>query len=696
MSTQVNAPERVALSQELSEFLIEFSIALHRNAMYPAGHPALRQAASDVVHHVATLLYDRPTLSIGVARRQLVIEGVATDSRNPVLCALAERLHGHHIGALVFHRGVSGEEVLGVLTLLGPEVERHELPLGLGEPERLRAWANVRLFPLTYEQLELVDEEEEDEDGDGTGGGGAARKTRSSQLWIGLARAALASEEGGEEPGSTEPAYVARAINEHPQAHGYDQVIVGYLLQIADQLRSDKSGAGSSALRRRMSKLVGSLSEETLNRLVTMGGDHAQRRKFLLDATDGLAVDAVVEIVQAAAEPSKKAISRSMLRLLSKLSSCAESGGESLRAHADVAVREQVRQLIEGWSLDDPNPHQYTVALDSMTRPARGGTVAVSTHDPEPLRLVQMALELGVVGPVFERAAEVVLEQGEVGALVSMLVETAADSPPSAALWQRLATKENLLRLLSTEPVDFETLNRILDHMDGESVANLLLDTLAEAESRTTRLGLLGRLAKLGASIRPQVLRRLADGRWYVQRNMLALLNEIGCPPEFSAAQYTRHPEPAVRREALQLAMKLPAERERAVCLALADRDGRAFRIGVRALHDGPVPQAAVPLIANRLADESLPTDLRTALVRAVRGVRSPLALDGLLRLTVVGKTLLGKPKLAPKSPELLAALGTLADTWSGEPRVRAILDRARASADAQIGAAASSGTGNE
>jgi hypothetical protein len=277
-----------------------------------------------------------------------------------------------------------------------------------------------------------------------------------------------------------------------------------------------------------------------------------------------------------------------------------------------------------------------------------------------------------------------------------MLVETAADSPPSAWLWQRLATKENLLRLLSTEPVDFDTLNRILDRMDGESVANLLLDTLAEAESRTTRLGLLGRLAKLGPSIRPQVLRRLADGRWYVQRNMLALLSEIGCPAEFSVAPYTRHPEPAVRREALQLAMKLPAERDRAVCLALADRDGRAFRIGVRALHDGAVPQAAVPLIANRVADDSLPTDLRTALVRAVRGVRSPLALDGLLRLTVVGKTLLGKPKLAPKSPELLAALGTLADTWSGEPRVRAILARARASPDPEIGAAAALATGND
>ena len=699
VSTQVNAPERVALSQELSEFLIEFSIALHRNAMYPAGHPALRTAAADVVHHVATLLYERASLSIGVARRQLVIEGVATDARNPVLRALAERLHDHHIGALVFHRGVGADEILGVLALLAPERERNEAPLGLGHTERLEAWPNVKLFPLTYEQLELVDEGDEEFDEEEGEGGGAAgngsRRTRSSQLWIGLARAALAAEETGREPESTEPAHVARAINDHPQAQGYDQVIVGYLLQIADQLRNEKNGAGSTALRRRMSRLVGSLSEDTLHRLVEMGGDTSQRRKFLLDATDGMAVDAVVELVQAASLPSQRPISSAMLRLLSKLSSCAETGGEAVREHADAAVREQVRELIEGWSLDDPNPHLYTVALDSMTRAPQSFTALVSAqHDAEPLRVVQMAIELGAVGPSFEEAAAAVVEKGELGELVPMLVEAPAESPPAAALWNLLATKENLLRLLNAEQVDFETLNRILDHMDGESVANLLLDTLADAESRPTRLGLLGRLSKLGPSIQPQVLRRLQDARWYVQRNMLALLNEIGCPPEFSAAPYIRHPEPAVRREALQLAVNLPAERDRAVCLALADKDGRAFRIGVRALQNGRVPQSAVPLIANRLGEDSLPTDLRTALVRAVKGVRSPLALDGLLRLVVVGKTVLGRPKLAPRSPELLAALAILADTWAGEPRVRAVLARARGSSDAEIRAAGSSSDG--
>ena len=37
--------ERAALSRELADLLIEFSIALHKHAMYPEGHPSLEPAA---------------------------------------------------------------------------------------------------------------------------------------------------------------------------------------------------------------------------------------------------------------------------------------------------------------------------------------------------------------------------------------------------------------------------------------------------------------------------------------------------------------------------------------------------------------------------------------------------------------------------------------------------------------------------
>src|SRR5205807_5302553 len=150
--------KRAALSRELGEFLIELSIALHKHAMYPEGHPSLEPAAAGVVRRAGDLLQDRPTISLGVARQQLIIEGVATDPKHPVLAELAGRLHRHHLGAATFERGLAIAEVVDVLRTLAVEADRTGQPLGLGDPERLRAWPHIRLHSLTYERLELLEE----------------------------------------------------------------------------------------------------------------------------------------------------------------------------------------------------------------------------------------------------------------------------------------------------------------------------------------------------------------------------------------------------------------------------------------------------------------------------------------------------------------------------------------------------------
>ena len=77
----IGETKHAVLSRELSEFLIELSIAVHRYAMYPPGHPSLRPAVENAVGRLGEIFMDRRTVSIGVANRQLVIEGVATDPR---------------------------------------------------------------------------------------------------------------------------------------------------------------------------------------------------------------------------------------------------------------------------------------------------------------------------------------------------------------------------------------------------------------------------------------------------------------------------------------------------------------------------------------------------------------------------------------------------------------------------------------
>jgi len=674
-----DGPGRAALSRDLADFLIELSIALHKHAMYPEGHPSLAPAAAGVTRRAALLLENRSTLSLGVARRQLVIEGIATDPKHPVLGELAERLHRHHLGAVTFRKGVEPAEVADVLKTLAVDAERAGQPLGLGNPERLRAWPHVQLHSLTYERLELVGE------------GAPAEGARAAQLWVGLARAALALQPEDDQPMATEPTVIAQAIDAHERgATAYDQVIVGYLLQIAEELKTAGS-AEAMALRRRMSHLVRSLKPQTLRRLVEMGGDFVQRRKFVLDATAGMAVDAVLEILKAAADTSQQTISHSLVRLLSKLAAHADGGSPEIREEADIALREQVQELLRGWTLSDPNPGVYGTALERMARanplfiaPAEGG------YPAEPDRVVAMALEVDVVGPRTIPAVDRVVHEGRLPQLLDALAELPATSAAAAQVWERIATAEVIGRVVATEPVDFKVLDRLVPRV-GSSAAAPLLDALAAAESRGTRRGLLAQLARMGGGIGPIVVARLEDPRWYVTRNMLGLLDELPALPEgFSPARYTLHADARVRWQAVKLQLKLPAERDAALVTALRDHEPRIMRLALGLLVAlQACPEVLVPLLVSHATGRTLASDLRVLAIRALGGTSAPAALEALLRLTSAGRTLFGRARFPPKSPEVVVALQALATGWRGDPRAAARLTQAAASSDPEICAAA-------
>ena len=57
---------------------------------------------------------------------------------------------------------------------------------------------------------------------------------------------------------------------------------------------------------------------------------------------------------------------------------------------------------------------------------------------------------------------------------------------------------------------------------------------------------------------------------------------------------------------------------------------------------------------------------------------------------TTTTRTLLGKPRLAPPSPEVRAAIAGLARTWKHDRRARPLLEAAARSRDADLAGAAS------
>jgi hypothetical protein len=682
-SSQLGEAAATALSRELRDFLIRFSIALHRFAMYPDDHPSLEPTVDQVIGLVSELLYTKPTLSLGVARTQLVIEGVATDPKNPVLLELAQRLHRHHLGAITFDQGVGAAELYGFLQIVARDPDHSGGPVGLSPEFRSMRWPHISAYPLNYERLRFLEGEAQPDETEDR----RVSRTRAAQLWLGLARAALASEEtkgdataDDEELADVDPAVVANAIAGRQRDGAYDQVIVGYMLQIADELKAGQA-TESSGLRKRVSDMVSSLDRQALARLLTMSGDAAQRRRFLLNASEGMAVDAVVDLVQAAGQAGEQTVSHSMLRMLQKLAHHAERSPGRRQKMADASVREQLRRLIEGWSLHDPNPGAYGKALQRMSAAAPTFVASADARfTTEPRRLVEMALELDSVGELVERAVDTLVERGDLPWLLEAL--RFAYAPRAVeALRRRVARVDQVAVVLSDDPIDFGLLDELVAAV-GVGAADPLLDALAEADAASTRRALISRLSNLGPGIESAVLRRLDDERWYVVRNLLGLLAELPTlPAGFDAWQFLKHEDSRVRREVMRLLLRESDTSARAIVTGLRDIDDHIVRLALTAA-TGRCPDAAIPLVVTR-ATSGANADQRVAAIRVLAATGHPSALSTLLQLTAMRRRFLGE-KPPPKTPEYLAALAGL-QRFADDPRARDVLALAARSRDADV-----------
>ncbi|MDQ3996028.1 MAG: hypothetical protein M3303_03305 [Gemmatimonadota bacterium] len=679
------------LSRDLADFLVEFSIALQKHAIYPAGHPLLNSSVENVVRRLDSLLVDRMSLAIGVARRQLVIEGVATDPSHPLLQELAGKLHRHHLGAVKFTRGIERGELADSLSTLGAEGVRGADPLGLTAAEVSARWCHVRIFPLTYDRLELLDQVPDEAPKDDS----QMRASRAAELWVGLARAALMADTANDDA-ALEPTAVAKAIDEHAREQAYDQVIVGYLLQIAQEIKVTQ-GKEAAALQRRVSKMVSALNPETLKRLLDMGGDVQQRRRFVLDAAQGMTVEAVVDLVKAAADAEGQTVSNSFIRMLSKLALHARADDEGgRRALAEGALRDQVTRLLGHWSDNDANPTTYRLALEHLSRTAPSEASIAIPNFCEPERLVKMAVEVGATGPKVEHAVEKLASQGNphVAALLDVLEGAPDGSPVSETIWQQLVKRETLRQLVSATRVDPVLVERFAKRQ-GFGAATVLLDSLAAVAESGGKWHdrLVDIIASLGDGAAPAVLIRMRGAPWQLQRDYLAILARLPTPPRgFDASGFLKHAEPSVRREAARLLLRMPELRDRSMITALADSDDRVLFIALNAALEHCSGGAARLIMRRAEQHELKDSTLRVLGVRAVAAQQTEESLDWLVRRVVTRTRWLKRLKLAARSAETLAALAAIAGLWRDHPKSATALALAAKSVDSEVRLAITAG----
>jgi hypothetical protein len=642
----------------------------------------LESAVDGVMGRLLPLLAKHATLSLGVAKMQLLVEGAATDPDNAVLRDLAQRLHRHQIGAVQCSEGIAHDEMADLLERLSADPVYQGEPLGLSQAEDLPQWPHVRITPLAFDQLELVDRRPGDNE-----------ESRAVRLWLALADTAVLRDDTSKETVPLDAVDVASSINESHRDASYDRVIVGYLLQLSREL-SDSEGTDGAVLKRRLTELLDGLTPETLRRLLEIGGGLVERQELVKTLSGSIPVNAIMELIRASASASQQTVSHSLMRILTKLADHTQSPNASVRFDADVAFRESVRDLVDSWTLEDPNPEAYTQVLERLARPDAAHRPESEVElESEAQRVVKMSLELDLFGASAGHAVDHMVEGGNLPTLLMLLEEDAGKSETRDAFWSYLCRAETLACLLSEESPDFESTSRLLDRM-GIEAAEPLLDALEQAESLGTRRWLLTQLSNFGEELGPLLVRRLTDTPWFVQRNMLVLLGAIGAwPDDFSPAGHARHEDARVRRAALKLMLGRPELRDTALVEALGDPADAVLRMGLGTAVES-CPPAALPRIMSLLQDQDRDPELRVLAIRALGTVSTSTTRDWLINNAVGRKRWFRRRRLAGKSPGLLAILPILAERWITHPDAAAVVRLAAKSTDPEIRAAVRAGSG--
>lgn len=679
LTTASPTQERAVLPRDVAVFLPLLGISLHKITAYPEKHPLLGNAIEAVSSHLRSVLVNRPFLLLGIARSQLLVEGLATDPDNPVLKELAQRLHRHQIGAIKFTGGVTPAELTDMLKLLSGDARTQ--PVGGRLTEFDERWEHIRLFPPAYDRIELTED-----GGQRLGEQSSGADTSVGRLWMGLAAAAIAKE--GAPELHTDPRAIARALNEQMRDGEQAKRVVSILLGLSRELRLSHGGE-AAMLKERLSTLLNHMTPDTLKELATLGADLAQRRKLVVDAAMVLPAGAVLTLLRSVGDAGEQAIPHAMVRMLTKLAFQAEKGAPTIREEADLALREGVRQLVDRWSLADPNPAAYGRILERLSRhPTVGGNPPAESQAAEAIRLIQISLETDTVGEAVWAALEEMVREGRAREVVTMVEDPNVADDIAENYWNKLATPSNMRILLSNEPRDTEVVELLLERM-GMQAAEPMLESLEVADNRAIRRRLLTRLGKLGPSIAPMLIERLPGAPWYVQRNLLALLGSLPeIPADFPVAEYASAEDPRVRREAIKLLLRLSGHRDEAIIAAVGDDDDANVRLGLAAALDG-CPPAAVGRVRMLLNDRKLQLELRVMAIRVLGTVKTAATRDWLVNQALTQPNWFRKRKLMPKSQELLAVIGCLARSFRTDPTAQLALRLAWESSDPDVRTAA-------
>jgi hypothetical protein len=539
----------------LSEAVIELNISRRNVAIYPAGHPSVGRSLARAHDRLARLLELRPAITIAVAKDTLVIDSSCLDRRNPVYREFALHLSRLGIASLTFRAGLSQDELYQFHRVLAAE---GTTPAG-SDYGRLLGEAGVTHVGLgRVDYAGFVFQEGEAREAD-TGPGLWERYVHA------LIQGTLVTEEAASAIRDVPPETLARFVNssraEDLKEQSYDRVISTYIRQSSERHFSSRELT-------KILDFVGGLKPELKRQFL------ASAVKLVssdLEATEralgGMQVEQVLGLLSAINE-QQLLIPEALRNLIVTLSRLADTVPEdrtyegSLLAD-DHVISPEVVELLGSGSFSSFVTESYQTEIRKLLQ--FDAAKAVSDKAADILHeCTEERIEQDFTTLLGELICSDVIPEEDYRSFVDLMAQE-AEGLLATGRYEQVLASIGLLELNARQgrhpAVTAEALGRFdapefrrklvdslaifgrqhreeaqtLCNRYGERLLPLLIEALIAERSQAVRRYLIGLIAGHGKDAATEVLKRLDDTRWFVQRNMIFLLGE--CDPDGALPQ---------------------------------------------------------------------------------------------------------------------------------------------------------------
>jgi len=352
-------------------------------------------------------------------------------------------------------------------------------------------------------------------------------------------------------------------------------------------------------------------------------------------------------------------------------STAAVPGGAPPTAGAATATVE-VDEVDEVDEDEGPPPHPLAVALEDAVSDFLGGTAGERDALADAVRRAWEAARAANLLDALAAAADDLLVQP----VPDPAAEVLAGELINAAVESRMAIRLGSVR----DEMRRRDIIQVYAGM-GDSMADAVAEALSDTDDRLARRTYVALLVEMGEAGMRVVDDMIEDSRWFVVRNGVALLGEIGGDTAIAKLTGTlAHDDARVRRETILSLAKIGAEDSGVLVQGmLSDPDAEVRAVAARAVAVLKVERALKPLMEMLESEDE--DEVLERVIRALGEIGDPSAVQALEKFAKGGLLRRRPTDIRVAAYTALAAIGT--------PHAKSLVEAALGDSDQKVAHAA-------